>query len=135
MQPVIDEDFEVEVKFDSTVSQAFQIQGVLVETDPNNYLRFDYYSDGSQTYIFAASFVAGVPTVRADQAIVGSSPLFLRVGRVGDQWTYSYSTDGTNFATVATYNHITTVTSMGIFSGNAGSSPAHTALVDYFHVQ
>ncbi len=134
MQSVVDTDFEIEAKFDSTVSQAYQIQGILVETDPNNFIRFDYYSDGSQTYIFAASFIGGSPTVRVNQAIANTSPLFLRVGRVGDQWTYSYSTDGVNFSSAATFNHTTTVTEVGLFAGNAAGSPAHTALVDYLHV-
>jgi hypothetical protein len=31
MQPAADTDFEIEVKFDSAVPQAFQQQGVLVE--------------------------------------------------------------------------------------------------------
>ena len=36
-----------------------------MQTDVNNYLRFDVYFDGSTQRMFAASFVNNNPTVRA----------------------------------------------------------------------
>ena len=47
MQAMNDVDFEVEVKLDSGVDTEFQIQGILVEQDSANFIRFDFFSDGT----------------------------------------------------------------------------------------
>ena len=44
MQPVADTDFWIEAKFDSIPSKKYQIQGLLVEQDVGNFLRFDIFS-------------------------------------------------------------------------------------------
>ena len=134
-QAANDTDFELEVRFDSVLSTRYQIQGITVEQDNTNLLRFDFYSDGSVTRIFSASFVNGRPTVRNQAVISDGVPLYLRVTREGDQWTMSYSYDGSNWNDSMVFTHSLTVTSVGIFGGNAGSPiPAHTALIDYFMV-
>lgn len=133
-QAVTDTDFEVEVKFDSAVTARYQLQGVVVEQDANILLRFDFYSDGSQTHAFSATFSNGVPTVRRDITIAGGAPLYLRVNRTGDIWTYSYSYDGIAWIEVVTFTHALSVANVGVFAGNAGPAPAHTALIDYFLV-
>src|SRR5690606_26895746 len=56
MQAAQDTDFGLEVRFNSAVSSQFQMQGIIIEQDSNSYLRFDFYSDGTATYIFAAHF-------------------------------------------------------------------------------
>ncbi|MEK9137388.1 MAG: immunoglobulin domain-containing protein, partial [Bacteroidota bacterium] len=133
MQPANNTDLEIEVKFQSTMSAAFQMQGVIVQQDANNFLRFDFYHDGTSTHIFAASFVGGTATARNDAVITGGNPLWLRVKRQGNQWTESYSTDGTNFTAAVSFNHTLTVSSVGPFIGNVGGTPpAFTGLVDYF---
>jgi len=134
MQVAEDTDFEIEVKFESEVSEKYQLQGLLVEEDTDNFLRFDFYSDGSSTWIFAASFSAGSPSVKRNTSIgaVGE-PLYMRVSRQGDQWTQSYSGDGVNWSTGAVFSHSLVVSSVGVFAGNAGTNaPAHTAVIDYF---
>jgi regulation of enolase protein 1 (concanavalin A-like superfamily) len=128
-------DFEVEVKFDSALTQAYQLQGVAAEQDDGNLLRFDFYSNGVSTKIYSASFVNGLPTRRIRTTIVDGVPLYLRVTRQGDQWTESYSYDGANWLIAGSYSHTLTVTSVAVYGGNAGSpAPAHTALIDYFVV-
>jgi hypothetical protein len=135
MQAAADEDFEIEVKFDSAVSEGFQLQGLLVEQDVANFLRFDFYSDGDSTKLFAASFVNGSASVKINVSL-GSlgAPLYMRITRQGDQWTQRYSTDGVNWLTGAVFSRSLVVTAVGVFVGNArdSSSPAHTAVVDYF---
>ncbi len=69
MQPAADEDFEIEVKFESQPTQRYQGQGVLVEQNASNYVRFDVYSDGSSLRAFAATFANGSPTVRVNSPI------------------------------------------------------------------
>ena len=128
-------DFQAEVKFDSAVSQKFQLQGLLAEQDNGNLIRFDFYSDGTTTKIFSASFVNGLPTTRVNTAITAGVPLYLRVTRVGDQWTEEYSYDGVSWLSAVTFTHSLVVSSVAVHAGNAGSpAPAFTALVDYFVV-
>jgi uncharacterized repeat protein (TIGR02543 family) len=140
MQPANDANLEIEVKFESELSQQYQMQGVLIEEEQDSdYLRFDFYSDGSNTYIFANSFVGGTPT---SPPIIGRiitntnvAPLYMRVRREADLWTLSYSYDGENWTTDGdlSFDHHLTVTSAGAFVGNAGSDPpAHTGSIDYF---
>jgi hypothetical protein len=134
MQAAADEDFEVEVKFESAVSAKYQLQGLLVEEDVGDFLRFDFYSNGKDTRLFAASFSGGSPSVKINMSLgsVGA-PLYMRITRQGDQWTQRYSLDGVNWLTGAVFSRSLVVTAVGVFAGNAGSSaPAHTAVVDYF---
>ncbi|MEK9135707.1 MAG: DUF1349 domain-containing protein, partial [Bacteroidota bacterium] len=128
MQSANDTDFELEVKFEAGMSSAFQGQGVLVQQDADNFIRFDFYSNGLGTRLFSASFVSGTPTVRVDSNIAanGTSPLWLRVKRETNDWTQSYSTDGSTFTSMPVYSHTLTVSSVGVFIGNSanpGTSP------------
>ena len=128
-------DFELELKFDSAVASKFQLQGVMAEQDSDNLVRFDFYSNGNRTYIFAATMTAGSPLKRIRVSIVDGVPLYLKVNRQGDQWTESYSYDGVSWTESGSFSHSLTVSSVAVYGGNAGSNPpAHTALVDYFMV-
>jgi len=112
------------------------MQGVIVQQDDSNYLRFDFYKDATDTRVFAASFTDGSLNIESDVEISPGNPLYLKVKRQGDQWTQSYSQDGSSWTQVANFNHALTVTSVGPFVGNHGdpesSSPAFTGLIDYF---
>jgi len=139
MQPANNTDFEVEVKFDSPLSSKYQIEGIIIEQDSNNYLRFDFHSTGSDTRIFTASFTNGSPTVKNYAMISGTPsavPIYMRVKREGNQWTQSYSYNGENWTSSITFTHALSVTSVGPFAGNAGntsnSAPTYTGLIDYF---
>jgi PKD repeat protein len=138
MQPADDEDFELEVKFDSPVTAPqYQIQGIVIEQDNDDFLRFDFHSTDTKTRIFAASFVDGNGTSQVsgvDIADLNVASLYMRVKRAGDVWTQSYSLDGTTWLTPSggTFTHVMTVTAVGLFVGNSGNNPAHTAQADYF---
>jgi regulation of enolase protein 1 (concanavalin A-like superfamily) len=134
LQSANDTDFEIEVKFESQLSQQFQEQGILVKEDDENFMRFEFYSDDSQTNLYAASFIDLAPTTQVNSAITDGTPLYMRVGRAGDQWTLSYSYDGETWTTGVSFNHSLTVTGVGPYAGNGvgGSSPAHTGSIDYF---
>ena len=76
----------MEVKFDSIPTAGNQDQGLIVQTDANNYLRFDVYSDGSTQHMFAASFVNNNPTVQSSVAISGAkAPFWIRVTADGER--------------------------------------------------
>ena len=136
-QTVADTDFEIEIKFDTAVTAKYQLQGVLVEQDDGNFVRFDFYSTGSNTKGFAATFTNGSATAKANNTVPGAAPLYMRVKREGNAWTQSVSSDGVNWSINASFTHALQVNTIAIFAGNhhpSNPSPAHTALIDYFHV-
>jgi len=136
MQPANDTDFEVEVKFESELTEQFQTQGVMVKEDSNHFLRFEFYSNGTDTKIYAASLTDGSATPHEDSVISDGAPLYMRVKREGDEWTQSYSYDGESWTPSAPFTHTLSVTAVGAYAGNAGTTsdnaPAHTGLIDYF---
>ena len=134
VQPVTGNSFEVETKFESIPTEAFQIQGMLLEQVTGTYLRFDTYYDGTDTRLYAASFAASVPDVLLDNPISGvTDTIWLRIRRVDASHTLSYSLDGVTFVSVGTFDLSVTPALAGVYAGNAGpSAPAHTAVVDYF---
>ena len=105
MQPAADEDFEIEVKFESEPTQRYQSQGLLVQQNASSYVRFDVYSDGSSLRAFAATFANGTPTVRVNSAIAAGPTTYLRLGRSGNQWTARYSYDGVSWTTATSFSH------------------------------
>jgi regulation of enolase protein 1 (concanavalin A-like superfamily) len=139
LQPTSNTDFTIEVKFNSAVSQAYQLQGVLIQASPTTLLRFDFSSDGTQTMAFAASTTDGFatpPTVQiplTGVAANNTAPLYMRVQRVGSTWTMLYSTGGIAFTVAGSFTFVLTVSQVGLFAANGGTSiPSHTVLVDYF---
>jgi regulation of enolase protein 1 (concanavalin A-like superfamily) len=132
MQPAADGDFEIEVKFESEPTLRYQMQGLLVEQDGSNYIRLDFYSDGSFFYVFSQTFTDGSPTLHVDLPIASAATTYLRLGRVGDQWTAWYSYDSSSWTEATSFSHALTVSSVGVFAGNFDANPAYTAVVDYF---
>jgi hypothetical protein len=133
VQHVNDTDFDIEVKFSSPVTGNHQLQGIIIEHDADNFIRFDIHSGGGDTNAFIATFTNRTPTVRHHLRVgpTGTTPHHLRVTRTGNQWTMSWSTNGTNWTTPSSFTHDLNVTAIGPFAGNAGSNPAHTAHIDH----
>jgi len=134
-QAANDHDFTAEVKFNSSVEHSYQMQGLLVEQDQANFLRFNVQYGNDQVHLFVAKFVAGEPTVIIDRLLPqGVAPIYLRVMRTGINWQLLYSYDGTQWITDNGYRfeHLLQVSALSLFAGNAGENPAHTALIDYF---
>ncbi len=130
------QDFSAEVKFDSIPRQRYQLQGILVEQDEHNFVRFDFYSDGRDLKIFAAIFIAGQPTVMVNTIIETGGPLYMRIERLGSQWIKQYSYDGSNWQTAVTFMHTLNIASASLFAGNAGlNAPAYTALIDHYELK
>jgi regulation of enolase protein 1 (concanavalin A-like superfamily) len=135
MQNANDTDFEIEVKYESALSKMYQTQGIIVEKNRDNYLRLEFHSDGTNTRIFAATFLNGVPTSKINSAIAPNAvaPLYLRVKREADLWTLFYSLDGKKWTATGSFTYVTRVTKVGPFIGNEGNpAPAFTGLIDYF---
>ena len=134
LQPANNTDFELEAKFDSTVASRYQLQGIVVEGSNNRLVRFDFYHEGTNTRIHAATLTNGTATKQIRTIIFGGAPLYMRVVREGNLWTQYYSYDGANWTLAGTFSYTLEVTAAGVFGGNAGPSPAYTALVDYFTI-
>jgi hypothetical protein len=133
LQTVPNADVSVEAKFDAAQSAEYQTAGIIAVQDAATFVRFDFVRDAANTRFFAASFNAGTPTVRKDTVIAGGAPLYLRVQRSGNNWTGSFSSNGTTWRSAVTFPATITLTAIGPFAGNAGSNPpAFNALVDYF---
>jgi hypothetical protein len=133
MQDANDTNFEIEAKFTSALSKGFQIQGILIEENDGNFLRFDFHHNGSTTRIFAATFANGRATARLNSEIQSSAHLYMRVKREDERWTQSYSYDGIDWIAGTNFGHALAVSAVGAFVGNAGGSPpAHTGRLDYF---
>ena len=132
MQYAENEDFEFEVKFESTFNAKNQVQGVLVQGDAQNFLRYNFLHDGTSYRIQAYTFLLGQPTTRVDTAITITPPMHLRVKRVGNVWNLFYSANGTNWSLAAGFQHDLVVSSYGTYIGNSSKNPATVGLIDSF---
>ena len=132
MQAAADEDFGIEAKFLSAPSEHYQMQGLLIEQDADNWIRFDTYRSGSDLHLFAAITNGGSSSPRFNLVIPDGSASYLRATRSGDDWTLDYSADGQTWTTGGSFTHAMTVSSVGTFAGSAAGSNAYTAEVDYF---
>ena len=135
VQNANNKDFEIEVKFNSGFGDPIPIQGLLVEQDADNFLRFDFYRKNNGTpKIFAAIFATEQdPVAQIDKTIADQAPMYMRIQRIGNQWTQSYSFDGQSWLIGAEFEHTLTVQKVGVYAGNAGDAPPqHTSMVDYF---
>lgn len=132
MQFAENTDFEFDVKFDSAMSAKNQAQGVLIEGDEDNFLRFNYLHDGSTYRVQAYTFTDGTPTEKANLAITTTAPLYLRVKRIGSVWNLYYSANGTTWNFAAGFQYTLVVSGYGVYAGNSGPNPAFVGKVDYF---
>ncbi|EGJ30732.1 hypothetical protein LYNGBM3L_47340, partial [Moorena producens 3L] len=131
MQTIADEDFQIEARFLTTPSERFQLHGLLVEQDADNWVRFDTYSDGNVLRVFSGVTVNGSSSVRINMTIQQGDAEYLRVERLGDTWTYQYSADGNSWTTAVSYSHALNATAAGVFAGNVAQATGYTAQVDY----
>jgi hypothetical protein len=122
----------LEVKFDSAVNKQYQAMGILVQENENKKLRFDFYSDGANTFIYAASIENGTSTTKINNSIAAGSPLYMKIERDGDTWKQFYSTNGMNWTQAGSFTFDMTVKAAGLFAGNPGPAPAFTAQFDFF---
>lgn len=136
MQAIPDTNLDVEVKFETSLDDSYQLQGIIVEQDAGNFLRFDFYTDGTRTYVFGVAFKDGVPVQATQNSVdLGGTfiePLYMRLSRRGDLWRQSYSLDGETWMPAAEFTLPIAIHAIGPFAGNSGRNPAFVASVDYF---
>ncbi|MBX7250396.1 MAG: InlB B-repeat-containing protein [Candidatus Promineofilum sp.] len=133
MQFAKNEDFELDVKFESVFGQKNQAQGILIEADAQNFLRYNFLHDGDSYRLQAFTFTAGAPTTRInDLTLTITPPMYLRVKRIGSVWNLYYSTNGTTWAFAAGFQHDMVVSAYGPYIANSSKDPATVGLIDYF---
>ena len=136
-QPMSDEDFVAETKVLSAVQTPDGESGLFFEQDVDNYARFGFVFDGTDVLLRAAHIAGGALASQDDVTAIfgaydGSGRLFLRVTRVGDQWTADYSLDGDVFMGGATVNAPLAPAACGPYAANGpGSTADHVAAFDY----
>ncbi|NOX57982.1 MAG: hypothetical protein GXP29_03880 [Planctomycetes bacterium] len=136
MQNVANADFEMEVSFESLVTQQFQTHGIVVEQDPNNYAYFDIFSNGGQMLLYVESVSGGGAASQIFTSIGQSTPIKARVRRLVDLWTFEYSIDdGANWVFGVSFTFQINLTTVGVYAGNDSfsgiDSPEYTAIIDY----
>ncbi|MDZ7764248.1 MAG: hypothetical protein U5K00_07440 [Melioribacteraceae bacterium] len=99
LQTVHDDDFGVEVKFNSVPSSTYQMQGIIVQ-GAGYRLRFETYF-GGQTYFYANGYGASFGA-QVNQPIGGPIPAYLRVVRTGNDFAFDYSYDGSTWTNIVT---------------------------------
>ncbi len=138
LQDTLDQDFEIEVKFETIPDERYQLEGLLVETDDNNWLRFDFFHDGSTLFWHAGVMEDGAAsTFDVNPINAGNNDdIYMRVQRNGNIWTQSYSYDGTSWTQASQFFWMMEVNQTGVFVGNEINNqdiaPAFTGVVDYF---
>jgi regulation of enolase protein 1 (concanavalin A-like superfamily) len=135
MQSINDDDFDIEVKFDTSVNFKYQLQGVIIEQDDKNLLRFDFFSDGKDSYVFYAKFENGKVVESTEQLVSSGSPMYMRIRRSGDVFSQDYKVGAESWQShVGISYEDLQVKKAGVFAGNSGnkSIPAFTSAVDYF---
>jgi regulation of enolase protein 1 (concanavalin A-like superfamily) len=134
VQFVNDGDFDVRTKIDSALLLQYQEQGIVVEQDADNYLRFELYSANAGTFVLAAAIRDGTPDIAVNAAVTLTPPYHLRVRRDGTMWIQEISDNGVVWTQASVIDDPLEMASIGLYAGNAlaGGSPAHTALFDHF---
>jgi hypothetical protein len=140
MQGVRNTDFQVEVRFESSVDAQGQSQGILVEQDAGNYLKVYFTVLNGQTTLFAAGATnfqlnQNDPYLNTPIAPPGVGPLWLRLTRVQNEWTASYSLDGAEFTDAEPFAHRVAMAKIGLYAGVfnfLADAPAFKLVADYF---
>ena len=138
MQSAGNSDFSADVRFQSAVEIGNQDEGILVEQDSADFLRFDVvYGSTTGPFLFAAGINGPNASIFINSPIsFPKGPLVLRLARSGNVWTGSWSTDGTHFTAANSFTFDLNVAKIGPYAGNSNSiasnTPAFTATVDYF---
>jgi len=136
MQNVPNADFDIEAKFTSVVNSPYQMQGILIEQDAQNYIRFDILQANCMFAVFVASFTGGNPTVIVNNQVRNGPANYFRVKRSGNVWTLAYSYDGLHWTPPFTFSRALSLTKLGAFVGNnsynGSPAPAFSAKLDYF---
>ena len=139
VQSISNSNFDVAVKIDSTLlaSAVYSGQGIMVEGDAKDYIRFEVAATGSVN-LFASTVSSGNQTTQLNNTFSGYVvPTYLRLQRVGTTYTAYWSSDGVNWNQATSFTDSLTVTGLAPYAWNYNATPskapAITAKIDWFH--
>jgi Legume lectin domain/Chitobiase/beta-hexosaminidase C-terminal domain len=140
IQSISNANFDVAVKVDSTLTAAnkYYGQGLLVEGDAKDHVRFEV-SAGGTIKLSANTIIAGAQTTKLQISPFSSYsvPTYLRLTRVGTTYTAYWSKDGSTWNQVGTFTDSMVVTGLAPYAWNysttPSAAPALTATFDWFH--
>jgi hypothetical protein len=141
IQPISNANFDVAVKIDSTLlsSVKYYGQGLMVEGDAKDYIRFEVSSGGSGVNLSANTIIAGVQTSKFQISPFSSYPVptYLRLTRVGSTYTAYWSKDGVTWNQAGTFTDSLAVTGLAPYAWNYSTTPSQAtalkATFDWFH--
>ncbi|MGE0622637.1 MAG: putative Ig domain-containing protein [Pseudomonadales bacterium] len=129
-QSALDADFDVVAKFDSTPDTGFQSQGLLIEQTDLDLLRIEFHSSNGSLKIFAAGIFGGSATIYGNSNVQPASTLFLRIRRIGNQFTVFHSTDGSSWTLFKQFTRAMTVNEVSVHIGS-GADTAYEGVIDF----
>ena len=138
MQPSNDDDFVLEVKFESDFTVVGGAQGIVIEQDADTYLRLELYKRPTDIRAYAAGFrPTGAPNQFANEPVTATpTELSMRIVRSGDKWQQWIKIDDQPWVMNKEFTFDMTVKRVGVYAANskfAGAQiPDYTAVVDYF---
>ncbi len=140
IQPISNANFDVAVKIDSALLAAhpYYGQGLMVEGDAKDYIRFEV-SAGSTVSLGVSTITGGVQSSKLQMSPFSSYPVptYLRLTRVGNNYTAYWGSDGVNWNQLGTFTDSLVVTGLAPYAwnyaGTPSQAPALTASFDWFH--
>jgi hypothetical protein len=140
VQPISNANFDVAVKIDSTLlaGHPYYGQGLMVEGDAKDYIRFEV-SAGSTISLGVSTITGGVESSKLSTSPFSSYPVptYLRLTRVGNNYTAYWGSDGVNWNQLGTFTDTVAVTGLAPYAwnyaGTPSQAPALTASFDWFH--
>jgi hypothetical protein len=139
LRSVSNTDASYETKIDGVnIGAAAQTYGIFLQQDNANFLRFEFWTNGSGVRPAAWKNIGGIGSnaIYGPVITLGSSN-YLRVTRTGSTFQLDYSTNGTTWVTAGSFTQAGfSVNKAGLHVDNAGgsSAPATTGNFDYFQI-
>ena len=138
MQSAADEDFSVEIKFETQVETQGQLHGILIEEDADTYVRigFEYSAAGRILYARFMKDGSNIKNVSFTLPTDKPVPMALKVTRTGNSYNWFYLENGLwKKPSGAPYTAAIVPLNIGFFAGNSGQGglqPGFKSVVDYF---
>jgi len=137
-------DWTLETKVDgSQLSEQYQQGGLIVYGDDDNYVKFDFIADNTvgqpvaRRIEFRSEIASVVQNPQPQVTNLTNGIWYLRLAKVGDTYTASYSADGTTWTTfpeTLTNAAVASAPKIGVFSLGAAQTASKPISFDYFHV-
>ncbi|MDQ7904483.1 ThuA domain-containing protein [Phytohabitans sp. ZYX-F-186] len=136
-------DWVLETKVDgSLLNEQYQQAGLLVYADDDNYLKLDYIVDNTagqpvtRRIEFRSEIGSAVQNPQPQVTNLTGAVWYLRLARVGDVYTASYSADGQTWTAFEplTSTAVGATPKVGLFSLGAAQTASKTVSFDYFRL-